>query len=266
MKNILVPISFSETSKTALKQAELISKQYSAQLSLLHCYPVHTYNRTFDFGKLSYDQGINQMLKDFYLETIGDVENKPINRLSFEGPVSDVIRKISHAYDLLTLARKTGFHSHSNKWFSDKLFYLTSKSLCPVLLLPSKRDSFSFSNIRKIWHIKRRDVEPALLRRKISSLKINPESLLEKSLEQKSFSSNFWRSIVNFSNTQNKDQLVKISESFADEDIDLLILVNHGQGLFEGYLKDDVFQIVSQFDIPILVLHAKHKAKNFIVD
>ena len=257
MKNILVPISFSETSKNALFYANLIAKQYGATLSLMHCYSGLEYNREYDFGKLGYAEGIRQMLEDFYTKNIDSLEQRPLKLLACEGSVSDNVSEISHKYELLVLSRRTGNLSKSNLRFSDKLFYLTTKSPCPVLLLPSKRGDFSFSEVKNIWHIQRKDIEVDLIKQQLLKLKIDSNLVISKSLQQKSFTSAFWRNIVNYTKTRDDSQLNKISESFASEQIDLLILVNHRTGMFENFLKDDIFQIISQFDIPILVLQSK---------
>ena len=90
-------------------------------------------------------------------------------------------------------------------------------------------------------------------------MKIDSSSLVSKSLQQETFTSAFWRNIVNYTKDHDAGSLKKISESFSNEHIDLLIFVNHKKGVFEKFLKDDVFQIMSQFDIPILVLQSKKR-------
>ncbi len=257
MKNILLPISFSETSKNSLYNANSIANQYGATLSLMHCYSGLEYNRDYDFGTLDYDEGIKEMLVDFYKKNIDSKDQQPFRLLALVGSVSDNISEISHKYEMLVLSRRTGYLSKSNTWFGDKLFYLTSKSRCPVLLLPSKREIFSFSEVKNIWHIQRKDIEMDLIKRQLLKFKIDSNLVISKSLQQESFTSAFWRNIVNYTKTQDDSQLKKIYESYASELIDLLILVNHRTGLFENFLKDETFQIISQFDIPILVLQSK---------
>jgi nucleotide-binding universal stress UspA family protein len=256
MKNILLPISFSETSKKALHHANLIAKQNGSILSLMHCYSGLEYNREYDFGALNYDEGIKQMLADFYTKNIESINRQPVRLLACEGSVSDNISEISHKYELLVLSKKTGDLSKSNMWFTDKLSYLTTKSLCPVLLLPSKRAVFSFSEVKNIWHIQRKDMEVDLIKRQLLKLKLDSNLVISKSLQQENFTSAFWRNIVNYTKNQDTSQLPKIFESFAGEHIDLLIIVNHRTGMFKNFLKGDTFQIISQFDIPILVLQS----------
>jgi nucleotide-binding universal stress UspA family protein len=257
MKNILLPISFSENSKNALHYANLIAKEYGATLSLMHCYSGYEYNREYDFGALDYDQGIKQMLEGFYIKNIESIDQQPFRVLAYEGSVSDFIREISHEYELLVLSKRTDYLSKFKIWFGDKLFYLTTKSRCPVLLLPSKRVVFSFSEVKNIWHIQRKDFEMDLIRRQLLNFKIDSNLVISKSLQQKTFTSAFWRNIVDYTKTQDDSRLKKIYESYSSEHIDLLILVNHRTGMFEKLLKDDTFQIISHLDIPILILQTK---------
>jgi len=257
MKNILLPISFSENSKNALHYANSIAKEYGATLSLMHCYSGYEYNREYDFGAFDYDEGIKQMLEDFYTKNIESIDQQPFILLAYEGSVSDYIREISHKYELLVLSKRTGYLSKSKMWFGDKLFYFTIKSRCPVLLLPSKRDIFSFSEVKNIWHIQRKDFEMDLIKRQLLKFKIDSNLVISKSLQQEIFTSAFWRNIVNYTKTHDDSQLKKIYESYSSEHIDLLILVNHRTGMFEKFLKDDTFRIISQLDIPILILQSK---------
>lgn len=257
MKNILVPISFSETSKNALLYANLIAKKHNATITLMHCYSVYAYNREYDFGPLNYNEGIKKMLVEFYTNNIESIDQQPLRVLANEGSVSEYISEISNKYGLLVLSKKMGKLSNSNKWFGDKLFSFATKSSCPVLLLPSKQVVFSFSELKNIWHIQRKDIETDLINRFLLKFKIDPNMVISKSLEQETFTSEFWRNIVSYSKKQEDSQLKKIHESYNGENIDLLILVNHRTGMFEKFLKDNTFQIMSQFDIPILVLQAK---------
>lgn len=259
MKNILVPISFSEASKNALVNANTIAKQNGATIALLHCYPSLEYNREYNFGKLSYSEGIRQMLADFYIEHIESTEKQPVRILVFEGSVSMAISEISDNYELLVLSKKKTSLSKSNMWFGDKLFYVTTISLCPVLLLPSKRDEFAFSELKNIWHVQRKDIEADLIKPQLVDLKIDLKSVKSKSLQQVNFTSALWRSIVNYTKTRDDTELSKIQDLFSDEHLDLLIIVNHRTGLFEKFLKDNTFKIFNQFDIPVLVLQAKSK-------
>jgi hypothetical protein len=253
MKNILIPISFSETSKNALQEASFIAKQYNASLSLLHCYAAQDYNRPYNFGNVSYEIGIKQMLLKFYEENTNNDTGINVRFLAQSGSLLEVVNNISHDYDFLIISRKTGFKLKSNKSYSDKIYNLTLKSKCPVLLLPTKNDIFNFTELNTIWHIQRKENELQILTSELQKLKIDPSIVITKSLKQSTFTSVFWRNIVNYTRTHDDGSIKNISEYFTNEHIDLLIFVNQSKSLFEKILKDEAFQTISQFDIPILI-------------
>ena len=155
MKKLLSPVSFSEISQTTIKQASFIVNQLNANLELLHCYPIQEYNRAFHFDNPDYESGIKQKLIDFTKSCISEVDEQKIKFIAFPGAVSEVISRISQEYDLLVLSRKIGFESQKNHWLSDKLFYIISKSLTQVLILTPNRNTFTFKNVKEIWHINR---------------------------------------------------------------------------------------------------------------
>lgn len=254
MRNILVPTSFSDTSKYALQHAYLIAKELGASLNLIHCYSPQVYNRKYDFGTIDYDKGIRQMMKDFYEKSIEDVSVVPIKYLAYEGAASEIISQISPKYDLIILSRKPGFQSKSHKWFSEKIFYISMKSYCSVLLLPTNKEVFYFSEIKKIWHLQKKENDTDLINRELFKLKIDPKIVISKSLQQETFVSALWKSIVTYTKNQDDASMKKIISLFEDEHLDLLVFVNHKKGLFEKFLIDDALNLISQFDVPILIL------------
>lgn len=258
MKDILVPISFSASSQHALRHAYAIAKQYRASLSLLHCYPTQDYNREYDFGKKSYEQGIKGMLRDFFDESIEDANSPfPYQRLTYAGSLADMIPSQSAKADLLVMSRKTGLPTQKNKWFSQKIAYLASKSACPVLILTNHVLDFSFRDAENVWHIKRNEIEPSLVEQELARFGIESTHIITKSLLQETFVSTFWRNIVSYSKKADDKTLTEITESFKKEKIDLLVLVNHKKRAFEHFLMGDSFQILSQLDIPIFILQNK---------
>jgi hypothetical protein len=260
MNKILVPISFSKTSKNALVHAFSVARQFGATLSLLHCYPSEAYNRKYKFGKDDYDTGIRQMLITFFNECIEN-KNHPYKIITYSGSLSGIISKISPQYDLLIMSRKTGFQTPSNRYFSDKLNYITTQALCPVLITTTKQEDFSFHNLNNIWHIQRNETERNIVLDESGKFGIKPTLIITKSLAQKKFVSAFWENIVTFTKSHDTILLKAISKSYHDEQIDLVLLVNRIKGMFELFVKDEAFQIISQFDIPILIFQHKMTEK-----
>ena len=253
MKKILVPISFSKSSRVALHQASVIASQSKAALDLLHCYPVQKYNRDHDFGDDDYDKGIKEMLVGFYAES---ARKDKCHFITYEGAVSDFLSEQGDRYDLLVLCRRAGSLQNSKYWFNDKFFYFTTKARCPVLIVSGNQPEISFSGLKNIWLIERQEKEAELVKNELAKLRINPDGLEVKSLRQKTFVSTFWKNVVTRPESLSQGYVDEISESFYGEGIDLFVLVNHRKGVFERFIKGDVFQIISQFEIPILIFQA----------
>ncbi|MDX1477115.1 MAG: universal stress protein [Saprospiraceae bacterium] len=252
MKKILVPVSFSEASKNALLQADMLSKQTGASLSLLHCYHPQPFAREYDFDDEDYDVGVRKMLIDFYTTTLEATGATSPTLITFAGSVSEILPDISPEYDLLILSRKPGSELNFTNWFTEKIFYIATKALCPVLITASDRMFFPDA-VTSIWHIRRNEHEAELVARKLQKLNLDPQLVTTKSLQQTSFISEFWKKIVTYSADQDDALLKDLDHAFEQETIDLLVVVNHRKGLFESFVKADAFRIINEFNIPVLI-------------
>lgn len=253
MKKILIPISFSQSSANSLKKANSLFK--NSELTLLHCYSPDSYNRAYDFETKNYEQGIKELLIDFYKKHIVNHTSK-IRIIASAGSVSESIAQISHRFDLLVMSKKQRKET-SGYWLSDKVFYIASKGHCPVLLLPVFDNSFDFTQCKSIWHIKRKEIETKILNENLPKIDLNPKAVEVKSLEQTTFKSTLWKSILSFTKTHDQALLKKISEANNLEKIDLIILVSHGKDTFQKFMRAEVIQIILQYNIPILVFQAE---------
>ena len=250
MKRILIPISFSKASKNSLIHADTLYN--NTELTLLHTFPIQKHNRKYSFGKKKYTIGIHNKLIKFYYKHI-KVPSNNTSFLSKPGPASSTVNKISSHYDLLVMSRK----KHPSKkygYFSAKKLFITTKAHCPVLIMPNSNTPFNFKNCKHIWHIIQGENESSIVDQSCQNLKINPEILESKTLQQTNFLSSLWQNLVNYRNTHDKRLLKKIDEAHEQEPIDLIILVDNEPKLFTDFFKSDIIRIFCKYDIPILVL------------
>lgn len=254
MKKILVPISFSEASSNSLRMAVSIAKKHNATISLLHCFTGHSFNREFDFGSLSYEEGIRRKLLEFYNQTTGSDRTVNLKIRTAEGSTADTICSISREYELLILSRNPHFRGEKLNTSVDKISYFITRAWCPVLVLPAREIKHDFFNMEHIWHIEQQKNELELINPALLELKLNPELVNTKSLKQNTFTSPLWKDVVDFTKTHKQAQLDHISETFDDEHIDLLVLINRKARLLKRFLKGDVFGIFSQYNVPILII------------
>ena len=257
MKNILIPISFSEASNSALVQAKLIAAHYHSTLTLVHCYSNKEYNRPYDFKGETYTDGIRRMLSEFYQKTIDSKTNLKSKFVTYEGSLADYVESGSHQYDMIILVRKGGANNKGSSMLTHKMLQLTSKSKCPILVGLLGGSHFKMSDIRSIWHIKRRDGESELIKKAMSSYGLSKSQIVEKSLDQKTFKSNFWKKIVALRKNSISSSIHEIAQLFAEEQIDLLVLVYYNTGLFEHFIDDKAVKTLSLLDVPLLIFNNK---------
>lgn len=249
MKKILIPVSFSKSSVNSLQHAyELAPK---TKLTLLHCYPVQSYSRRYDFGQQDYDTGIIGKLSVFYSQHLKQASGKPIF-LSRAGAVSDVVSQISDRYDLMVMSRK----AHPNKkrgYFTEKQLFIIARAACPVLIMPVTNKSFRLDTCEHIWHIQRKVNEAEMVAKGMARLGIKASRIASKSLTQQSFFSAFWQNLMAYETTHDQKLLRAIDQAHETEPIDLIILVDHDQSVFINFLKSDTIRIFCKYEIPILV-------------
>lgn len=250
MKKILIPISFSKASANSLQHAYELDPE--AQLTLLHCYPVQSYSRRYDFGQQDYNAGIKEKLARFYAQHLEQASGK-VKFLSRVGAVSDVVRQISGQYDLMVMSRKA-HPKRKSGYFSEKQLFIIARATCPVLILPVNETPFQFNTCQHIWHIQRRDNEGEIVAKGISRLGIQVGRMETKSITQQSFLSAFWKNLMAYESTHDRKLLNAIDQAHETEPIDLIVLVDHEQSVFINFLKSDTIRIFCKYEIPILAL------------
>ena len=249
MKKILVPISFSKASQNSLLHAASLFNE--AKLSLLYVYPVKKYSRKYDFGNKEYADGIKEKLQEFYHQHIKHTDIKA-SFLTNAGSISSTINKISSRYDLMVMSRKT-HPSRKNGYFSDKKLFIITMTHCPVLIMPETESLFKFENCEHIWHIKQKESETKVVMEGIQRLGANPSKMETKSPHQTNFLSSFWKNILAYEKSHDKNLIKKIDEAHNEEPIDLIVLVDNEKTLFTNLFKSDIIHLFCKYDIPILV-------------
>ncbi len=254
MKRILIPINFSELSANSLRYAHDLSKHLGMKLTLVHIYPEEDFNLKYDFGEADYDAGIIEKLKSFYEKNcskeLGDVQF-----LALEGAVNDEIIAISHNFELIVLTGRVTGNAFERFW-GKRSSIIASEAKCPVLMIP---EGVVYSNWEKIWHILRNSNEPSILRPFFYRFKIDSQQIQIKSFSQKTYTSSFWKMMVNFWSKveldKSFDEQIKVAKS--KEKIDIIILVSHQKDTFRKFLNDAAKHSFFKFGIPVLIFQEK---------
>ena len=178
MDGILIPVDFTKASGNSLRYAHFLSQHLGKALCLLHCYPTQDYNRSYDFGKKEYSIGITEKLMTFYQEYV-DKEVGQAQFLARAGSISEHVASMSQDFDLVVMSLNK-FDSNVGRWMGSRASYISSMARCPVLIVPP---TTSPSDWKKIWHIKRNDVETKILAKRIPKFKIQLHNVEVKTFE-----------------------------------------------------------------------------------
>ncbi len=251
MNRILVPIDFSPSSENALRYAIALSKDWGMKLTLLHCYPFQEAIRPYHFDKKEYSVGVREMLTHLH-EANSDEKDPDTRYLARPGSVIDKVALISGDYTLIVLSGNH-YRSGFQRWIGSRASAIASEAQCPVLIVPPTAKYTSWENI---WHIKRNEEEPGILKRQASELKIDVTTIQTKSLQQTTFTSVIWRNMVAYIQTPKVEMLEIIQKARSEETVHLMILVSHQRNTFEKFITDDVTHVIFQFDIPVLIFQA----------
>ena len=254
MNRVLVPVDFSANSANTLKYAHQLAIDKGMQLSLLYCFPNEEYSRKYDFSDIDYAEGIRDMLQAFYQEHIIDQKGSP-DFIALKGSVVENIIQISISYKLILLGYKN-FSTSINRWFGSRSIAIASLAYCPVIMVPPSTVYAPWNNI---WHIKRKNNESRIIEMGLKDLTINPSVIQAKLLEQSTFTSLIWKSMVAYIKKPKESLRKVIIEAAPSEAINLIMLVSHQKESFQNFVHNEAIQILFEFGIPVMIFQAKSR-------
>lgn len=255
MKNILVPISFTETTQDALDQALSIAEHYGAALTLIHCYSALEYNRIFDFDNDDYKNGVKRELQSFYNKYKQTPTKFPIKYIALEESLLNMVHKESKKYELMILIREPKGVRLKNRLLSEKISTLISKSSCPVLVGTVNGPVLKINELQSIWHIKRNQQESPLISRLFHKWGLSSSILKVKSLDQKVFTSPFWKKLLMQRKRSSLESIKELYPLFEQEKIDLVIFAHYSSRLSDSFMNDSVILSISDLSVPFLVFN-----------
>ncbi|MFT5765290.1 MAG: hypothetical protein ACI8X3_002727, partial [Saprospiraceae bacterium] len=168
-------------------------------------------------------------------------------------PVLEQVIQLSINYQLILLNyKKSG--SSINRWFGGRSTAIASLAFCPVVMVPI---SAKYSSWDCIWHIKRKDNEDKIIDPWIKKLAINPLAIQPKFLEQQTFISLIWKSMVAYIKKPQETIRQTIIEAAPSQEINLILLVSHQKDSFQRFIQNEAIQILFEFGIPVMIFQAK---------
>ncbi len=247
MNKFLVPISFSESSAHALRFANSIPT--IKELTLLHSYSPHQYNRAFDFGDVSYERGIQGMLEIFFSSNV--ISGTTVNYLPFEGTIVQAMKTKSKFYDWIIMTSKQEFPADHFYW-GKKLLNIISYSKSNVLLLPMKSNLDFSDKMNIVWEIQFNDADWTQSD-KLQSLGIKYDNYFVKTIDQDNFVSSFYEKLLKYFHSGMDSLLHDIHVQAAKEKIDLIVMSNY-HGDFLNLFEKDILQILNGLGIPVALI------------
>ncbi|MBI2620099.1 MAG: universal stress protein [Ignavibacteriales bacterium] len=148
LKNILVPIDFSEHSKKALQYAIPFARQFRARISLIYVVEPTVYPADFSFGQVGFP-AIEDELRKRGGEELDDLLRHEIGK---RVPAKRAIRTGKAFYEILQYAKEEqvdliiiATHGHSgleHALFGSTAEKVVRKAPCPVLVVRSGEREF----------------------------------------------------------------------------------------------------------------------------
>ncbi|MFH0991760.1 MAG: universal stress protein [bacterium] len=148
LKRILVPIDFSEHSKSALRYAVSFAQQFHASLDLIYVVEPTVYPADFSFGQIGFPNVEEELRKKGMEELEELVKAKIGNRV----PASSIVRTGKAFYEIDEYARETAVDliiiaTHGHTGVEHILFGSTAEKVvrhapCPVLVLRKGEKEF----------------------------------------------------------------------------------------------------------------------------
>ena len=274
MKNIIVPIDFSDASYNAANYAAMLANIFNANIILVHAYlnpssiditPDHLLNQP----EKELSQVIEDQLKE-YVEILRKKYTIRIEGLVKEGAATPKILEVSDNKnaDLIVMGMKG--KGKSNSVFGSNTTLVMRRSSIPVLVLPEK---IEFKNIEVITLASDFDTDTEL----------SNYSLLKKiALKNKAFiqilnvrkkdaelstdeMSGKLRTAAAFEDLKHQFYMIKddevdegIEDFLEDHPSDLLVMVARKRNLFDRIFKSSHTRKMSyETEIPLLVLQDK---------
>jgi len=272
MKNILVPVDFSDTSKNAFQYALAYAEKTGASIKLLNVYnsPLDAANPAILLSLGEQEERIKEALAKMILEQKPSTSNVPVSFEAKLGFAVDEILKLSESKDVdLIIMGTMGEHIALEKVFGTVSSDVSQNAACPVMLIPP---DIKFKEIKDILFASdytategqvldnilkfAKTFDSALhfvhVNDRNDDLEIGPEELIfEKVFESKDPETPMY-----FAEVKDFDVIDGLNKYIKNHEIDLLTVVTQKRTFWERlFHKSTTKRMVLNTEIPLLVLH-----------
>jgi len=275
MKNILVPIDFSENADKALTAAKEIASKTGANLTILHAYQPYVADISIPVSESSlpiYEEMENSYKTQFdgYVDTAINEGYEAIGMWETDGIHSAILRQAKEIDADLIVVGRTGRGGFVDKLIGSSATDIALDAKCPVLIIPPQVGAISF---RKVVYATQLEYEETDILREVLDLvkKLNADLSFVKisTLEQPNIQSDnqYIEQMTNVLGIPASDIVVRKGgsvldgiEDYCDEvKADLLVVSTRERGFLERYIINPSItkKLVVDTHVPLLVYHMK---------
>lgn len=273
MKNILVPVDFSDTSKNAFQFALAYAEKTGAQLRLVHAYnsPLDAANPAVLLSITEQESRINESLAQMILNQKPDSSPVKVDFESRLGFAVDEIVKMSEEEDTDMIIMGTmGEHIALEKVFGTVSSDVSQQAKCPVMLIPP---NIKFHKINDILFASDYSATEGQVLDKILKFAKTFDSALhfvhvndkldgelstspEELIFEKVFATKDPMTPMYFAEVQGHSVTDGLNSYIKNHKIDLLTVVTQKRTFWERlFHKSTTKKMVLNSEIPLLVLH-----------
>jgi nucleotide-binding universal stress UspA family protein len=243
MKRILLSVDFTPVAGQTLQYVSQLAEQLQWKVDLLHCFPLQTYNRAYDFGEKDYATGIQELLLAFH-QAHSQGATRGSQYLAKPGSIVEVMPTLKPKYGLLAIGGSKA--DQDVQVLGGRAISVAASVNCPVLIVPPTAHCQPWE---KVWYLQRTDYALDRLVDRLRFLGITPQQVQGKTFTQKNFYSALWERIVKRRYNGQADW-----ERPLDETISLVVLVRDQKQQLMDFLRGEAIEILYGYQIPILIL------------
>ncbi len=274
IKNIVVPIDFSATSRNAYNYAQVLAEAFDAEITVLHVKEHYLPASEISIPSISiYDEvPLNETMRDFIENENSDTPVMVKNRVQSKIIKGNSIDEIIHYskrddVDLIVMGT-TGLQDFVSKIIGTVSLEVANKAHCPVVLVP--RDTTWKPINRILFAANYSSTLPKtvseitdfaeLLKANIHFVHVNESKGDDEQLMETIWDELFEASdprVAFEMHTINSIDVVKELQRYATQhDIDLIAFVNKKRNFWQNLMHSSVTQSVAiSTDKPMLILH-----------
>lgn len=288
IKNILVPVDYSDYSLNAARYAVHVAKQKNAAITFVHAYfnPVtsltsyenfYSYPGNLNDALREIEDSANEKMEDFktriraFMNKEGITDIEPKSKLIGGGAEEAIlVLAESGSFDLIIVGSRG--KATSDSWFGSFTSMIIEKSTIPVLSIPGEA-SFKKTNFKRFMYATNFDKSDGMAIRRLLNIARPLETHIHIvhidvtndnpfiNFDISHFKDKYIGSIedvnMDFDLIVNNNLLHGIEKYIADKEIDILAVTTHKRNMITSLLRPSVTrELLFEIHIPLLVFHS----------